>query len=113
MLITHIILAAIAVGALATRPQSIRAVLLVALAAAFDALLGAPTVSAVAVVGPPMAFLTAALTLAALVERSRLAERAACALSAAAGRYSAAVARVTAQTGGARVTWGGWAWGSV
>ncbi len=86
MLITHIILAAIAVGALATRPQSTRAVLLVVLAAVVDALLlGMPAASALAVVLPLVAFLTAALTLAALVERSGLAERAACALAAAAG----------------------------
>ena len=49
-----------------------------------DALLGAPAVSALAVIVPLLAFLAAALMLASLVERSGLAERAACALAAAA-----------------------------
>jgi Na+/H+ antiporter NhaD/arsenite permease-like protein len=84
MLITHVILAVAAVGALALRPQSTRAVLVLALAAVIDALLGAPAVSALAVILPLVAFLAAALTLASLVERSGLAERAACALAAAA-----------------------------
>lgn len=84
MLIAHVILAVVAVGALATRPGSMRAVLVVALAAALDALLGASAGSAVGVILPLVAFLAAALTLASLVERSGLAERAACALAAAA-----------------------------
>jgi arsenical pump membrane protein len=84
MLITHVILAVIAVGALALRPQSTRAVLLLALAAVLDALLGAPAGSALAVIVPLVAFLAVALTLASLVERSGLAERAARALAAAA-----------------------------
>jgi arsenical pump membrane protein len=91
VLIAHIILATVAVGALATRPRSTHAALLVALAALADALLGAPAVSALAVIVPLLAFLTAALTLASLVERSGLAERAACALAAAARGRSLAL----------------------
>jgi arsenical pump membrane protein len=91
MLITHIILAAVAVGALALRPQSTRAVLVLVLAAVVDALLGAPAASASAVIAPLVAFLAAALTLASLVERSGLAERAAGALAAAAHGSSLAL----------------------
>ena len=57
--------------------------LLVALVAVIDALLGAPAAPVPAVIAPLLAFLAAALTLASLVERSGLAERAACALAAA------------------------------
>jgi len=91
MLITHIILAAVAVGALALKPQSTRAVLVLALAAVVDALLGAPAGSALAVIAPLLAFLAAALTLASLADRSGLAERAACALAAAAHGSSLAL----------------------
>ena len=84
MLIVHIILATIAVGVLASRPRSTYAALLVALAGLVDALLGTPAVPVLAVIAPLVAFLAAALTLASLVERSGLAERAACALAAAA-----------------------------
>ena len=84
MLITHVILAAVAVGALALRPKSMLALVVVGLAGVLDALLGAPAVSALAVIAPLVVFLTAALTLASLVERSGLAERAACGLAAAA-----------------------------
>lgn len=91
MLITHAIVAAVAVGALATRPRSTQGVLVVALAAVVDALLGAPAVSALGVIVPLVAFLAAALTLASLVERSGLAERAACALAAAAHGSSLAL----------------------
>src|SRR2546423_2281270 len=84
MLIAHVILATAAVGALALRPRSTHAVLVIALAAVVDAFLGAPAASALTVIVPLVAFLAAALTLASLVERSGLAERAACALAAAA-----------------------------
>ncbi len=82
MLITHVIVAAIAVGALALKPRSSAATSVVAVAGAVDALLGAPLAPALAVIAPLVAFLGAALTLAAHVERSGLAERAACALAA-------------------------------
>ncbi len=49
-----------------------------------DVFLGAPALSALTVILPLVGFLTAALTLASLVERSGLAERAACTLAAAA-----------------------------
>ena len=91
MLIAHVILAIVAVGALATRPRSTHAVLVVALAGVVDALLGAPAGSALAVIVPLVAFIAAALTLASLVERSGLAERAACALAAAARGRSLAL----------------------
>jgi arsenical pump membrane protein len=81
MLIAHIILAAIAVGAIALAPRGSRSALIVVAAAALDLALGARAASALAVVAPLTAFLTAALTLAALVERSGLAERAAAALA--------------------------------
>ncbi len=84
MLIGHVILATIAVGALALRPRSAYATLLVALAGVLDALLGAAAVSALAVIAPLVAFLAAALTLATLVERSGLADRTASALAASA-----------------------------
>ena len=91
LIATRVILATVAVGALALRPQSTHAVLVVALAAVVDALLGAPAASALAVIVPLLAFLAAALTLASLVERSGLAERAACALAAAAHGRSLAL----------------------
>jgi len=84
VLIPHIILAVIAVGALALRPRSARATLLVALAGALDTLFGASAGATFAVIAPLIAFLAAALTLAALVERSGLAERGASALAASA-----------------------------
>lgn len=82
MLIVHAILAAIAIAALALRPRSAAATLVALAAAAVDVILGAPIGSAVAVVAPLTAFLGAALTLAALVERSGIAERVAAALAA-------------------------------
>jgi Na+/H+ antiporter NhaD/arsenite permease-like protein len=82
MLIAHIIVAVIAVGALALWPRSRLAVLVVGLAGVVDLLLGAPPVPALTVIAPLVAFLGAALTLASLVERSGLAERAARALAA-------------------------------
>jgi arsenical pump membrane protein len=81
MLIAYSILAAIAIGAVALAPRGALAALIVVAAAALDVALGARAAPALAVVAPLAAFLTAALTLAALVERSGLAERAACALA--------------------------------
>ena len=74
-------MAAIAVGALALWPRSARGALVVVAAAALDVVLGAGVGRALAAVAPMVAFLSAALTLAALVERSGLAERAACVLA--------------------------------
>jgi Na+/H+ antiporter NhaD/arsenite permease-like protein len=82
MLIVHLIIAAIAVGALSLKPRSTGATLVVAVAGAVDLLLGAAAGPALAMVAPLVAFLGAALTLAAHVERSGLAERAAYALAA-------------------------------
>src|SRR5919204_327851 len=85
MLIVHAILAAIAIAALAVRPRSALAALAALAAAGVDVLLGASLAPAVSVVAPLTAFLGAALTLAALVERSGIADRAAQALAARAG----------------------------
>jgi len=85
MLIVHAILAAIAIAALALRPRSSAATLVALAAAAVDAVLGAPVGPALDIVAPLTAFLGAALTLAALVERSGIADRAASALAARAG----------------------------
>jgi arsenical pump membrane protein len=79
----HLILALLAVGALAFKPRSTLAALAVAAAGLVDVVaLGAPATPALAVVAPLLSFLTAALTLGALVERSGLAERAASLLAA-------------------------------
>src|SRR5919198_6571757 len=85
MLIVHAILAAIALAALAVRPRSAGATLAALAAACVDVLLGAPFGPALDIVAPLTAFLAAALTLAALVERSGIADRAAQALAARAG----------------------------
>jgi arsenical pump membrane protein len=84
MLIAHGILAALALAVLVLAPRSSSAALFVAVAAGIDVALGAAAAPAIAVVAPLVAFLTAALTLAALVERSGLADRAACVLAASA-----------------------------
>lgn len=68
--------------ALALGARSSRATLVVAGAALVDLALGASATPALAVIAPLAAFLGSALTLAALVERSGLAERVACALAA-------------------------------
>jgi Na+/H+ antiporter NhaD/arsenite permease-like protein len=88
MLIVHAILAAIAIAALALRPRSRTATLVAFAAAAVDVVLGAPVAPALEVVAPLTAFLGAALTLAASVERSGIADRAAAALAARAGGSS-------------------------
>src|SRR3954453_20083897 len=84
MLIARIILAVIAVGALVAAPRSSRAAAVVLGAAAVDVALGAAAAPALTVAAPLVAFLAAALTLARLVERSGLAERAAAAIARAA-----------------------------
>src|SRR5919204_72941 len=84
MLIAHAIVAALALAVLVLAPRSSSAALFVAVAAGIDVALGAAAAPAIAVVAPLVAFLTAALTLAALVERSGLADRAACVLAASA-----------------------------
>jgi arsenical pump membrane protein len=82
MLTLHLILAGLAIVALARWPSRAASALAVAAAAVASALLGAPVGPALALVAPLLAFLCAALTLAALVERSGLAERSAAALAA-------------------------------
>lgn len=76
------ILAVAAVGLLAFRPRSGAGALAVALAGALDLAFGARLGSTLSLLAPLAAFLAAALTLAALVERSGLAGRAAQALAA-------------------------------
>jgi hypothetical protein len=85
VLIVHIILAAAAVAAIAVRPEAGIAVAVVAAAAAVDVALGTDAGPAHATVLPLAGFLTAALSLAALVERSGLCDRAAAALARRAG----------------------------
>ena len=75
MLIVHVILAAVAVGAIALRPEGGVAVLVVAAAAGIDALAGADAGPALDTVLPLAGFLTAALSLAAMIERSGLCDR--------------------------------------
>ena len=84
MLILHLILALVAVAMLALRPRSSAAAVGVVLVATLDLALGAPALPALATVAPLLAFLSAALTLSALVERAGLAERAAHTLAVAA-----------------------------
>ena len=85
MLIVHAILAAIAIAALALGPRSAGATLVALVAAGIDLALGAAVAPALAVVAPLTAFLGAALTLAALAQRSGIADRAASVLAARAG----------------------------
>jgi Na+/H+ antiporter NhaD/arsenite permease-like protein len=85
MLIVHAILAAIAIAALALGPRSAGATLVALVAAGIDLALGAAVAPALALVAPLTAFLGAALTLAALAERSGIADRAASVLAARAG----------------------------
>jgi arsenical pump membrane protein len=77
LLVARVILAALCIGALAARPRSGACALAVALAGAADLALGARLGSTLGLLAPLAAFLASALTLAALVERSGLAERAA------------------------------------
>jgi hypothetical protein len=62
----HVILAAVAVGAIAARPQSTRAATVAAAAAAADVAAGTRASFVVGAVAPLLVFLTAALSLAAL-----------------------------------------------
>ncbi|MGO9885449.1 MAG: SLC13 family permease [Solirubrobacteraceae bacterium] len=82
LLIVHVLLVLIAVAALALRPKSNLSTAVVALAAVTDVALGAAPGPVVSVITPLIAFLGAALTLAGFVQRSGLAERAACVLAA-------------------------------
>lgn len=82
VLIVHITLAVLAVGALALRPTSKVATLVVAGAGLTDLALGTAAAPVIAVIAPLITFLGAALTLAGFVQRSGLAERAACTLAA-------------------------------
>ena len=81
MLSVHLSLAAVAVAALMLKPRSGVSAAVVAAAAALDIALGARVTPAVAVVAPLVAFLTAALTLSALIASSGLADRAAVVLA--------------------------------
>ena len=74
MLSVHLSLAAAAVAALMLKPRS-------PMAAALDVAFGAHVTLALAVVTPLVAFLTAALTLSALIASSGLADRAAVTLA--------------------------------
>ena len=91
MLAIHLSLAALAVTALATRPRSNWSAAVVASIAVLELSLGASGASAITVVGPVIAFLTAAMTLAAIATHSGLADRAALALAAAARGHAAAL----------------------
>jgi arsenical pump membrane protein len=77
MLIVHLSLALAAVGLLALNPRSSLAAVGVVLIAALDLALGAAALPALETVAPLLGFLTAALTLSALVERAGLVDRAA------------------------------------
>jgi len=81
MLIFHLSFAAALVGALSARPRSRAAVVAVVVAALLDVTFGAAALPALKIVAPLLAFLAAALTLAGIVERSGLAERAAHAIA--------------------------------
>src|SRR5919198_2399756 len=85
MLIFHVIVALVAVAAVALRPNAGVSLGAVAAAATIDALLGTEVGPALGAVLPLACFLTAALSLAALVERSGLCDRAAAALARRAG----------------------------
>jgi arsenical pump membrane protein len=85
-----LILALLGAVAIALRPADPASAAVVALLAAIDVMLGAPLMPALSAVLPLLVFLAAALTLAALAERSGLAERGADRL-AAIGRGRSAV----------------------
>src|SRR5919108_2338133 len=89
MLIFHVIVAFVAVAAVALRPNAGVSLGAVAAAATIDALLGTEVGPALGAVLPLACFLTAALSLAALVERSGLCDRAAAALARRAGGRTA------------------------
>ncbi|HTW12866.1 MAG TPA: SLC13 family permease [Solirubrobacteraceae bacterium] len=81
MLVVHILIAAVAAVALAARPRSNGSAAIVAAAALLDLILGAHAGVALRVVAPLVIFLTAALTLSAMVVDAGLADRAAGALA--------------------------------
>ncbi|HTP18491.1 MAG TPA: SLC13 family permease [Solirubrobacteraceae bacterium] len=81
MLSIHLSLAGVAVAALVLAPRNRISAAVVAAAAALDIALGARVTPALGAVAPLVAFLTAALTLAALIASSGLADRAAVALA--------------------------------
>src|ERR1700741_2029584 len=89
-MLTDMILAAVAVGAVARWPRHAGPAVAAAAAAALAVVLGAPFAPA-AVAAPLLAFLAAALTLASLVERSGLMERVATVLAARARGNTAAL----------------------
>jgi len=77
----HLSLAGVAVAALVRAPRSRISAAVIAAAAALDVAFGARVSPALAAVAPLVAFLTAALTLSALIASSGLADRAAVALA--------------------------------
>jgi arsenical pump membrane protein len=81
MLAIHLSLAAVAVAVLALRPRRNSSAAVVATIAVVELALGAPRSGAITVVGPVIAFLAAAMTLAAIANRSGLGDRAALALA--------------------------------
>ena len=84
MLAIHLSLAAAAVAVLALRPRSNGSAAVVATIAAVELAFGAPDSGAITVVGPVIAFLAAAMTLAGIATRSGLGDRAALVLARAA-----------------------------
>lgn len=85
MLILHLILACIAVLALAIGARKAAATVVVVALATVDFALGADIVPAAETIAPLLAFLAAAMTLAAVAQQSGLVERAARALARRAG----------------------------
>jgi arsenical pump membrane protein len=81
MLVIHLSLAAVAVAVLALRPRSNGSAAVVAMIAAVELAFGANDSGAITVVGPVIAFLAAAMTLAGIATRSGLGDRAALALA--------------------------------
>lgn len=91
MLTVHLILALGAVAVLSFRPKSAAWTSAIVVAAVVDVVLGTAAAPALEVVISLLAFLAAALTLAALAERSGLAQRAAAALAACARGHTLAL----------------------
>jgi len=91
MLAIHLSLAAIAVVVLAARPRSNASAAVVATIAAVELVLGARGSAAITTVGPVIAFLTAAMTLAQVATTSGLGDRVALALARGARGHPAAL----------------------
>ncbi len=91
MLAIHLSLAAAAVAVLALRPRSNSSAAVVATIAAVELAFGAPDSGAITVVGPVIAFLAAAMTLAGIANHSGIGDRAALALARTARGHSAAL----------------------